>query len=141
MDDSHRCPSCYHVGPQLDQCYHTTREKDSTCVPRSCSSKSSETAVLCDTITHVTDNCPVCLKYNCYFSNKCHDDSDIIQKYVAPKQRPLFDTRENCICLGKPDSTSDTQENTSSCRCTVRSQIRNLQKIRKKLSATEATDK
>lgn len=131
---------CYHIGPQLDRCYHTTR-KDSTCVPRSCSSKLSETAALCDATTHVTDNCPVCLKYNCYFS-KCYDDSDIIQKYIAPKQRfRSSDVRENCTCLCKLDSTSDTQENTSSCRCTVRSQIRNLQKIRKKLSATEATDK
>lgn len=97
VSDSHQCPSCnpcYHIGLQLDQCYYATR-KDSTCIPGLCPSRLSESAAVCNS-THVMDNYPVCLKYNYYFS-KCHDDSDVVQKYFVPKQRcrRLFDTRES----------------------------------------------
>lgn len=102
------CPPCtsYQMGPQIHQCYHSMR-KDFTCAHRSCFPKPAAT---CDNI-HVTDNCPVCLRYNCYFS-KSHDDSDT-RKSVDNKQRyhrNLSNDREYCCCVNRLDSTSDTQE-------------------------------
>jgi len=50
--------------------------------------------------THVTDNCPVCFKYNYYFPK--YNDCDIIKKYIDNKQkyyRNFSDIREyGCIC-------------------------------------------
>ncbi|EZA53328.1 hypothetical protein X777_06407 [Ooceraea biroi] len=111
VGDSRQCPFCttsHQTGSRLDQCYHS--RKDSTCVSRPYCQKPAETAVICDSV-HVMDNCPVCLKYNCYFS-KCYlDDSDIAKKYVDVKQRYHRNSSDReCCCVSRLNSASDTQE-------------------------------
>lgn len=107
--DSHQCPlyTSRQAISQIDQCYHSRRNSIRTC--RADFPKLAEPTVIRDN-THVTDNCPVCFKYNCYFP-KCHDDSDIVKKYVDTKQRycrNMSDIREcGCICR---NGAFDTQE-------------------------------
>ena len=69
--------------------------------------KLAESTIIRDN-THVTNNCPVCFKYNYYFPN---NDCDIIKKYADNKQRycrNLSDIRE-CGCIWRNDAF-DTQE-------------------------------
>lgn len=90
-NESHQCcsrPASHRAGSQThDQCYHFMK-KNSICTCRSDFPKLAESTVIIRDNTHVTDNCPVCFKYNCYFP-KCHDDSDIVKRYggVDTKQR------------------------------------------------------
>ncbi|XP_012220626.2 spermatogenesis-associated protein 6 [Linepithema humile] len=132
VDDYHQCSSCTtsnQTGSQIHQCYHS-RRRDSTRAPRPSFSKLAAT---CDDI-HVTDNCPVCLKYNCYFS-KCYDDSDIAGRFVDTKQRyrrNFSDTREYC-CVCRPNGVSDMREEPTR----LESKVRNLRKAREKLCAAE----
>lgn len=113
VDDSfhgHSCITNHRAG--IDQCYHAKKD----CVSRPCFHKPFKATTICDNI-HVTDNCPVCLKYNCYFA-KCHDDMD--KKYVAPKHRYNSHSYKNlcdskgCCCVCKSSASSDTQEERTS---------------------------
>lgn len=117
-NDSHQCPSYTtspQTGTQIDQCYHSIR-KNSICACRPGFPKLAEPTVIHygnDNI-HVTDNCPVCFKYNCYFP-KCHDDFDIVKKYVDTKQRyckNLSDISRECGCICR-NGAFDMQEETA----------------------------
>ncbi|KAL6432862.1 hypothetical protein ACFW04_006310 [Cataglyphis niger] len=129
IDDSHHCDTTCTTNHCIDQCYHSVR-KNSPYIR-----KEAEAAVICHDNIHVTDNCPVCLKYNCYFS-KCYDDSDIAKKCIDFKCRgrklvdyDLYNTEECCSCIY---GLSDAREESL-----LQSKIRNLQKAREKLLATE----
>ncbi|GAB1859696.1 hypothetical protein CAJAP_00775 [Camponotus japonicus] len=126
VGDSHHCDTTNHG----IQCYHSTR-KDSPCIR-----KQDEAVMICDDKIHVTDNCPVCLKYNCYFS-KCYDDSDIDKRYMDVKRRcrkHLSETGE-CCCIC--ELTNAREEATVSL---LQSKIRNLQKAREKLCPIETME-
>lgn len=99
LNESHQCPLYSHQSGSQIECYHLIKG-NSICTCRLDFSKLVEPTDVRDN-THVTDNCPVCFKYNCYFP-KCHDDSDIVKKYVDIKQRfcrNVSDIGEcDCIC-------------------------------------------
>ncbi|XP_024869275.1 spermatogenesis-associated protein 6 [Temnothorax curvispinosus] len=137
--DSHQCPSyatSHQTGSQIDQCYHSIR-RNSICTCRPDFPKLTEPTAIRDN-THVTDNCPVCFKYNCYFP-KCHDDSDIIKKYVDTKQRycrNMSEIRERgCICR---NDVFDTKE--EAAMPLLQTKIENLQKTKEKWYATGVKD-
>ncbi|XP_014483271.1 PREDICTED: uncharacterized protein LOC106748869 [Dinoponera quadriceps] len=133
----YQCITSHRTGPRQDhQCY---RRKDSACTPRSCPQK----PVTCDN-SHITDNCPVCLKYNCYFS-KCHDSAAAGGSYADPK-RKYSDTAHHhksrpdnsvCCCVCGPSNASDTREEPT---MSLLHKIKNLQKTREKLCAAEVDD-
>ncbi|XP_018316039.1 spermatogenesis associated 6-like protein [Mycetomoellerius zeteki] len=136
--DSHQCPSYttnYQAGSQSDQCYHSIR-RNSMCTCQPDFPKLAGSTIIRDN-THVTDNCPVCFKYNYYFPK--YNDCDIIKKYVDTKQkycRNLSDIREcGCICR---NGAFDTQE--EGVMPLLQSKIENLQKTKKKRHTTEMTD-
>ncbi|XP_011698771.1 PREDICTED: spermatogenesis-associated protein 6 isoform X2 [Wasmannia auropunctata] len=133
--DFHQCPSYpstnHQAESQIDQfnCYHSTLRRKSICTCRPDFSKLAEPTVICDN-THITDNCPVCFKYNCYFP-KYYDDSDIVKKCVDNKQRycrNLSDIRE-CDYICKND-VFDTQE--EEAMPLLQSKIENRQKTKTK---------
>jgi len=109
-NNSHQYP-LYTTSHQTgSQCYHSIK-RNSICTCRPDFPKLIKSTIH-DNI-HVIDNCPVCFKYNCYFP-KCHDDSDIVKKYIDTKQRycrNLSDIRE-CDCIRRNDAF-DTQEKTA----------------------------
>ncbi|XP_032679630.1 spermatogenesis-associated protein 6 [Odontomachus brunneus] len=143
VDDSHRCRciTSHRTGSQQDhQCYHILR-KDGAYMPESYSQKPA----VCDN-SHVMDNCPVCLKYNCYFS-KCYDDSVAVkglyidcpkQKYsdTAHYRNSRFDNRA-CCCVCGSNSASDTQEEPA---MSILHKMKNLQKTKGKLYTVETDD-
>lgn len=128
VGDSHHCDTTCTTNHCIDQCYHSVR-KNSPCIR-----KQTEAAVICDDNIHVTDNCPVCLKYNCYFS-KCYDDSDIAKQYIKCRCHRHSSNTEECCCIYGP---SDAREEATVSL--LQSKIRNLQKAREKLCATETMD-
>ncbi|XP_029159220.1 spermatogenesis-associated protein 6 [Nylanderia fulva] len=121
-------PHCDTTSQCIDQCYHSVR-KD----PRPCVRRQAEADIVRDDDIHVTDNCPVCLKYNCYFS-KCDDDSDVAKRCSDIKRqchRRLLDTGE-CCCVCR---SSDERERARVSL--LQAKIRNLQKAREKMCVTE----
>ncbi|CAL1681339.1 unnamed protein product [Lasius platythorax] len=125
VGDSHHCDNTSHL---VDQCYHSVRKDSRPCVRRQ-----AEADVIRDDNIHVTDNCPVCLKYNCYFS-KCYDDLDLARRCIDVKRRyhrRLSDIGE-CCCICRPFDARE--EATVSL---LQSKIRNLQKAREKFCVTE----
>lgn len=123
LDDSHEwypCTANHRIRSRIDQCYHSGRKE-----PTYASRSDLQKPVICDNI-HVMENCPVCSKYNCYFS-KYYDDMDTVRKstdykrrYAGRYHRKLSD--EYC-CTCRSDSTCDT----------LQSKIRNLQGTDNKL--------
>ncbi|XP_072758078.1 uncharacterized protein [Anoplolepis gracilipes] len=129
VDDSHHCDTTCIRNHYADQCYHSV--KNSSCIR-----KQAKAAMICDNNNHVMDNCPVCLKYNCYFS-KCYDDSDVVRNYIDVKRRyhkHLSDTGKFC-CICEP---SDSREEAT--MSLLQYKIRNFQKAKEKLCAAEAMD-
>ncbi|XP_011055793.1 PREDICTED: spermatogenesis-associated protein 6 isoform X1 [Acromyrmex echinatior] len=134
-NESHQCSSNttnHQTGSQSDQYYQSIRRNSY----RSDFPKLAGSAIICDN-THVTNNCPVCFKYNYYFPK--YNDCDIIKKCVDNKQRHfrnLSDIREcDCICR---NGAFDTQE--EGVMPLLQSKIENLQKSKEKWYTTKMTD-
>ncbi|KYN00299.1 Uncharacterized protein C9orf68 like protein [Cyphomyrmex costatus] len=134
--DSHQCPSCTtsrQTESQIDQCYHSRRNSMCTCRPDF--PKLARSTIIRDK-THVTDNCPVCFKYNNYYFPK-YNDCDIIKKsYKQRYCRNLSDIREcGCICR---NGAFDTHEEV--VMPLLQSKLENLQKAKEKWYSTEIMD-
>lgn len=136
QNDSHQWPSyttSHQTGSRIHQCYHSIR-RNSICTCRPDFSKLAEPTVIRDD-THLTDNCPVCFKYNCYFP-KCHGDSNTGQKYVDTEQRYCRNVSDirGCRCR---NGVFDSQK--EAAMPLLQSKIKNLQRIKEKC-ATGVTD-
>ncbi|XP_070511102.1 spermatogenesis-associated protein 6 isoform X2 [Cardiocondyla obscurior] len=119
----------------IDRCYHSARNFTCTCQPDF--RKSAEPTVVYEN-THITDSCPICFKYNCYFP-KCYGDSDVVKKYnidcnnTQRYSRNMSHIRE-CNRISRND-VFDLQEVAMPLS---QSQNENLQKNKKKWYASTA---
>ncbi|XP_011867474.1 PREDICTED: spermatogenesis-associated protein 6 [Vollenhovia emeryi] len=128
----------HQTGSQIDQCYHSI-ERNSVCNCRRNFPKLAEPTVIVRDNTHITDNCPVCFKYNCYFP-KSHDDSDIIEKHADIKQRycrNMSGIRE-CGCIYRECGAFDTREEAT--MPLLQCKIENVEKAKEKWHATRTDD-
>lgn len=58
-----------------DKCYHASNKKaNRSCGQLAVKQKDCQVVPSACTNVHKLDNCPVCLKYKCYFSGKCDDE-------------------------------------------------------------------
>lgn len=102
------------------ECYHASR-KESKCI---CSS--SRSVVPCKT-SHVLNECPVCLKYNCYFlardKNPQDERKDTTTKSSSSRCIGRYSSKDDSAC--RPISAPETKNDPSSfLQQTKRQQLR-----------------